>query len=133
MICDSPLHIFPQIYRQKDKTFLKILNELREGIVSKRSKDLLEQQIEVSEAHSTTNKDSQDEHNEKHAMAAQLRFLGSSAHNTMMSPASVKSQAAQKIQPTRLFSRNKDVDDINENELTALDGKCSKIEGSFSF
>lgn len=89
--------ILDKVYRQQDDTtFLNLLNEMREGVISGRNQQILLQKV----------KEAQELYNQQsHSFA----------------PASKQLQSKKlEIRPTKLFSTNHDVDQFNMTELERL-------------
>jgi ATP-dependent DNA helicase PIF1 len=120
--------VLGQVYRQKDETFLQILNELRQGLVTPQAERLLLNQVAAASTKTQTalqslgaeskaeeRKAGEDqEPKEDDEGAADLQDVLESF------------EARRKMLPTLLFSRNVDVDAMNEKALAELDGPAHR-------
>ena len=92
--------VLDKVFRQKDSTFLNMLNELRRGFVSPQTIKVLSGKVREYE---------------------QYRQQQSSGGNVIE-----KDEDLKTIKPTKLYSTNKDVDFYNLSELRELSSEESE-------
>lgn len=106
---DDGMIILDKVFRQKDDTtFLNLLNEMREGTISPRNQQVLQQKVQ--EAQQLLQQEQQ--------MATTHQGFFQTA-SSMTQNANSKSHKLR-VRPTKLFSTNQDVDQYNMNELERL-------------
>ena len=95
--------VLDKVFRQKDNDFSRLLNELRRGIVSKNTNDILTQKV---------------------AETKRKKLLASQAHtangNTGITVNNGRNRDGGLVLPTKLFATNRDVDSFNLPELNKL-------------
>jgi ATP-dependent DNA helicase PIF1 len=95
---DQRLFVLDKVFRQKDSFFLGMLHEMRRGEVSENTRKILTKKVA-------------DDYRRERERIALLEDTNS------LSQMSQSQAAAANIKPTKLFSRNVDVDQINTEEL----------------
>ena len=111
--------VLDKVFRQKDSSFLRLLNELRRGIVSKSTNTILNQKVnENNQKLAKINKKKLDRNN--HKKDEKDNDNVSSGEND---------EKESLVQPTKLYATNKDVDSYNLSELN----KLSKEKGFVNY
>ena len=94
---DGDMVVLDKVFRQKDSKFLTILNDMRRGVVTQASAQLLENKVA--------------EYQHLHGMkeVKEVKENPTAKHPTIL-----------KTKYTKLFSTNRDVDLVNEQEFNKL-------------
>lgn len=116
-------------FRQNDNVFLRVLNELRRGVVSSKTDQLLTQKV---------NEFQRDRYEKikqlnEARLAASALSTTASATSTSITPLHnkpKKKEVSKEVVATKLYSTNKHVDEYNDSELRKLTTK-SYIFNSF--
>lgn len=90
--------VLDKVFRQRDSKFRDVLNELRRGVVSEQSKELLARKVQEF----------------------QFKTSNNNLMNTSVSNNNTNNIGKVEVAPTKIFSTNKDVDEINQSELKKL-------------
>ena len=110
--------VLDKVFRQKDSHFLRLLNELRRGIVSKATNEILNKKVS--------------ENNQKLARASRKK-MDRNGHkkeeNNDDYSRGENDETESLVQPTKLYATNKDVDFYNLSELN----KLSKEKGCVNY
>lgn len=110
--------VLDKVFRQKDSHFLRLLNELRRGIVSKATNEILNKKVS--------------ENNQKLARASRKKMDRNGykkEENNDDYSRGENDETESLVQPTKLYATNKDVDFYNLSELN----KLSKEKGCVNY
>ena len=109
--------VLDKVFRQKDSEFLRLLNELRRGIVSKKTNEILNKKVS--------------ENNQKLAKANRKKMdrNGYKKEENNDDYSRGEDETESLVQPTKLYATNKDVDFYNLSELN----KLSKEKGCVNY